>query len=371
MAKTNNNFTGVKKNGFFEKVKNVYETTVRAVKNFFYDISYHIHEAWTKVFGRRQKSIKSGNVGAAVFAYSMIAYPFLQFLIFYVYVNLNSILLSFQSYNIALSKFEFVGFDNFVQFFKDIAVDNTMKYCVSNSLVAWLVSLVIGFPLNLTFAYVIYKKVPCSGFFQIVLFLPQILSSIVMSMMFQVFVREAVPALMNEMFTTEQIQNMFNNNLMTTFPDLLHNPDTVFPVMVFYSLWAGFGSQLILYSGAMSRIPDSIIEYGELEGISLFQEFFNVCIPMIWSTITIFLVTGVAGIFTNQLSLYNFYGTDANISTRTLGYHFFILVLGETDNSFMQYPYASAAGLIFSLIATPITLGARYLLEKYGPQVEF
>ena len=368
MAKNEINSMYVEKEGFFKKIKKFFDIIILAIKNFFYDISYGIHQLWTRIFGRRQKSIKSGTVGAAIFAYTLIAYPFIQFLVFYVYVNFNSILLSMQNYNIKTLQYDFVGFDNFVQVVKDIAADSTMKYCVQNSLVAWIIGLIIGFPLNLTFAYVIYKKVPCHGFFQVVLFLPQILSSIVMSMMFKTFVQQAIPPLMAEIMTPEQIHNAFGINF---FPDLLHHPETIFGTMVFYGLWAGFGSQLILYSGAMSRIPDSIIEYGELEGITLFREFFHVCIPMIWSTITIFLVTGVAGIFTSQLSLYNFYGQDAAVITRTLGYHFFVMVLGENDNAFMRYPYASAAGLLFSFVATPITLLARHFLEKYGPQVEF
>jgi hypothetical protein len=32
-----------------------------------------------------------------------------------------------------------------------------------------------------------------------------------------------------------------------------------------------------------------------------------------------------------------------------------------------DYPYAAAMGIVFTLIATPITLITKYLLEKYGP----
>jgi multiple sugar transport system permease protein len=152
--------------------------------------------------------------------------------------------------------------------------------------------------------------------------------------------------------------------------NLLTHPEYAFGVNLFYVVWIGFGSQLILYSGAMSRIPDSLIEFGELEGISLFKEFFHVVVPMIYSTITVFLVTGVSGIFTGQLALYNFYGKEADPDIRTLGYHFFIMVLGE-EARYVDYPYASAAGLLFTFVAAPITLVARHLLEKYGPQVEF
>ena len=367
MAKLEENSMYVEKNGIGTKIKSFFDKAVLAVKNFFYDVSYFISAFFTKLFGKREKTMRSGNVGAMIFAYTLVAYPFIQFLVFYVYVNLNSILLSLQQYNLETSEFTWLGFDNFKNVIVDIAHDANMKYCVENSLTAYAIGLLLGFPLNLTFAYVIYKRIPAHGFFQIVLFLPQILSSIVISMMFMTFVKNVIPSVMNQIMSPEELLKQFN---MKTFPDLLHHPKTKFPTMIFYSLWAGFGSQLILYSGAMSRIPDSIIEYGELEGITLLKEFWYVCIPMTWSTITIFLVTGVAGIFSNQLALYNFYGKEADIAARTLGYHFFIMVLGE-EARYIDYPYASAAGILFTLVAAPVTLIARHFLEKYGPQVEF
>ena len=124
--------------------------------------------------------------------------------------------------------------------------------------------------------------------------------------------------------------------------------------------------QLILYSGAMSGIEQSVLEYGELEGISMFQEFWHVCIPLIFNTITVFLVTGVAGIFTNQLALFNFFGEGARADINTLGYFFYVKVISQTATD-ADYVYASTAGILFSIIATPITLLAKYLLEKFGP----
>ena len=367
MTKKDDTSLYVEEQGFWAKIGAWFTMIWGKVKNFFYDANCAISAFFAKIFGKRKQTVQSGNVGAAIFAHTLVIYPILQFLVFYVYVNFNSIILSLQQYNLETGQFTWLGIDNFKQVIIDIVNDSTMKYCVSNSLTAYAIGLIVGFPLNLTFAYVIYKKIPASGFFQIVLFLPQILSSIVISMMFMTFVRNVVPAVMNLIMKPEEIFTQFGQY---TFPDLLHHPSTKFPMMIFYSLWAGFGSQLILYSGAMSRIPDSIIEYGELEGITLLKEFWYVCIPMTWSTITIFLVTGVAGIFSSQLALYNFYGKEADPIARTLGYHFFIMVLGE-EARYIDYPYASAAGILFTLVAAPVTLVARNLLEKYGPQVEF
>ena len=175
--------------------------------------------------------------------------------------------------------------------------------------------------------------------------------------MFSYFVDEALPQVAKILFHIDRFESLF------------FRAETAFGIQVFYSIWSSFGMQLILYAGAMSGIEQSVIEYGELEGISMLQEFWHVCIPLIFNTITVFLVTGVAGIFTNQLALFNFFGEGARTDITTLGYYFYVKVISQTATK-EDYVYASAAGILFSIVATPITLLAKYLLEKFGPSEE-
>lgn len=359
------------------KDKILYPFTVAwtAIKNFFYDISVIIVTFFRKLTGADKRtvtrSVKSRKIGEAIFVWALLAYPLVQFTICYLGVNLNSILLSFKQYvqidganGLPTYEWQWLSgdnfFKNFVDFVTDIGDTAGMGIIVSNSFIAYAVSLFIGLPLNLIFSYVIYKKIPAAGFFQVILYLPQMISNVVVSMVFSKFLGESFPNICQYFLGIEGVPK-----------NLLTDPDTVFGINVFYGIWSGFGMQLILYAGAMSRIPDSLIEFGELEGISMLKEFFYVVIPMIYSTITVFLVTGIAGIFTNQLSLYNFYGGGAPLNAKTIGYHYYIMVLGEGNSVMADYPYASASGLLFTLLVAPITLVGRHLLEKYGPNVEF
>ena len=52
----------------------------------------------------------------------MIALPVLQFCIFYIGVNFNSILLAFQTYDREGNTFRFAGFENFVFQFREFAL---------------------------------------------------------------------------------------------------------------------------------------------------------------------------------------------------------------------------------------------------------
>lgn len=335
-------------------IKNVLGKAWGAVRKFFYDLSVKLHDK----FGRKNKSRSIGARKRAeiFFLVCILAFPITIFLVGYVYVNLNSVMLSFKAYDLDKAEYYWVGFENFKQVFSDLTTNPVISSMFARSLISYACTLLIAFPLNIVFAFVIYKKIPFSGFFQVVLFLPSIISSMVITLMFKNFVDYIVPAVCG-IFSIKNV------------PNLLFDYNTAFGMQIFYGIWAGFGSQLILYSGAMSRIPDSIVEYGQLEGITMFKEFWHVTIPMIWQTITIFLVSGVAAIFTGQLSLFNFYGVSAPTEIQTIGYYFYVMVLGE-NATYSQYPYAAAAGFMFTLVAAPVTLIARRVLERCGPNAE-
>jgi len=328
---------------------------IRWLKNLFYDVTAWVHLKLQRP-GKEKKlgSMATKRRKELIFFICLIAYPMLQFLVFYVGTNINSILLAFQEFDVDTGLFHFLSgerlFLNFKDFLEDMAQDVTMVSATKNSIKLYAMGLLIGFPLNLIFSFFLYKKVPGSGFYRVILFLPSIISSLVISLMFRYFVENALSELIG-----------FN---------LLTNKSTGFGTMIFYCIWAGFGSAILIYTSAMTKIDESIVEYGELEGISLLQEFWYVTLPLIYPTITIFLVSGIAALFTNQASLFNFYGTGARADMQTLGYIFFVRIMKSETSSYRQYPYASAAGLLFTLVATPITLFVKWALEKYGPSVE-
>ena len=334
----------------------------RAFRKAWYDLSVKIHNA-THKRPRKTRSRKQRTAAEIFFLFCILVLPIVLFLLGYVYVNLSSFALAFQKFDPVTASYTWLGFDNFVQVFNDITSDPLIAPMFGRSLIAYAFSLGIGFPLNIIFAYVIYKKIPAAGFFQVVLFLPSIISSMVIVLMFRYFVTYVVP----ELLVMIGFESMGDLNLLT-------DVDTSFGTQIFYGLWCSFGSQLILYSGAMSRIPDSIVESGKLEGISALKEFWFITIPMVWQTITIFLVTGIAGIFTNQLSSFSFYGTRAPYEVQTLGYYFFVKVIPTNAESgeanFNDYPYAAAGGMLFTLVVAPVTLIGRWALERFGPNVE-
>ena len=89
---------------------------------------------------------------------------------------------------------------------------------------------------------------------------------------------------------------------------------------------------------------------------------------MIFGTVSTFLVAGIAGIFTNQMNIVAFYGTNIpDPSWHTLGSYIYTESLKGSASGGAAYPFLSALGIYLTLIAAPITLIVKKLLQKYGP----
>lgn len=296
---------------------------------------------------------KLNNRGRTVFYAVMMALPLLQFLVFYVFVNFNSLLMAFQEYIPEKNSFVF-SLLSIKQVAADFAAAPEIRYSLKNTLIWVAVQLLVATPLSLIFSYYIFKKFPLSRMFKIFLFLPQIISGIVMAILFKFIAELGVPELWNLLFGKE-IMGLFEN------------PATTFGTVVFFNLWIGFGTNILIYVSAMENIPESVMEYSRLDGTKFFAEFGRIVFPMIYQTFITFIVIILSGAFAGQLSLYSFFGGTAEMRLYTMGYYLYI----ETQKATMvQYPYLAALGIIITLIIAPVTLAVKKLLTIAGRRYE-
>ena len=311
----------------------------------------------------KKLSIKSRKRSRALFYAAYMALPVLQFCVFYIYVNFNSFVLAFQKYSIPEDGsmgflISFAGFSNFASAWKTFLTSGGM---IINSLRLFACNILIVIPLALLFSFYLYKGYKFSGIFKTVLFMPKVISDLVLSVIFKYIANDGYMGVVQM--------------LTGTMPQygLMDNPATEVATILFYNVWVGFGVNVLLYQGAMSAINESLVEAAKLDGANAVQEFFKLTIPMIFSTISTFIVLAIAAVFTNQMNLLALKGVSAG-ELSTIGYYLYIQAQ-ESDVitsklGVLDYPTLSAFGLIISLIVGPITLIARALMNKYGPSVD-
>lgn len=289
-----------------------------------------------------------------IFYILMMAFPVVQFAVFYIGVNGGSFLLSFQNIDITTNTTIWT-FQNISNVCKMMTRDAEILSMAGMSLLSYALILFIGTPLGLLFSYYIYKKLPLSGAFRVILFLPSIVSAIVMVTIFQFFVERAVPEIIR-VISGKQIEG------------LLENQNSRFATIIFYNIWVGFGTSVLMYANGMGGISQEIVESAHLDGATGIREFWHITLPMVFPTLSTFIITGVATIFTNQLNLYSFYGDRAPGNVQTYGYYLYNKTQAATSRA--EYPELAAMGLLLTFIAVPLTLVIKWALEKFGPQVE-
>ena len=307
-----------------------------------------------------KKRINSRQIRRNVFFACLVILPVIQFCICYIYVNINSFVLAFQDYSIEIGGggyvVKFAYLNNFKEAF-NILVDYRVMFLNSLQLFFW--TTIVGLTLALLFSYYIYKKYPMSEVFRVVLFLPKIMSGVIFCLLYKQITNGVYKYVMDALFDMK-------------VQALLYNQDTALGAVLFFTVWIGFGVNVLMFSGSMSGIDESIVESAQLDGANTIQEFIYITVPMIWPTFVSFLTINFAAIFTDQMHLHTFYGTSTGIQNlETFGYYLYVKSSqAELVNSEPTFSVLAAMGLMMTAVMLPLTITLRKCLRKFGPSVD-
>lgn len=234
---------------------------------------------------------------------------------------------------------------NFVSFAEKFFKDPNLKTAIQNSTFFYLLGWIIK-PLPLFTSYYIYRKLPGTKFFQVMLMLPGIVASMVWVLVYKYFVDLVLP------------------DLMGWDMGLLTNGNTKFLSLVIYSCWFTLGGSLMIYTGMMNSVSKSVLEAGRLDGMNKVREFWHILMPAIYPVFVVQTVSGLIGFFTNNASAFEFFGLSAPSNCSTIGYVMFTSVKGANPD----YGFNSAGSILFTLVVAPLALTVKHLMEKYGPR---
>ncbi len=297
---------------------------------------------------------KKKELSDLLFYLSLIVLPLIQFVIFYIVVNANSIALAFKHYEYKGGDYVATPayFDNFVQVVKDLLHKEELKYCLRNSVVFYLVTFASGTVVSLIFSYYIYKKRVLSGAFKTFLYMPSIVSVMVISVLYRYFCEDCYPAIVESL--THKVVKGYSS--------------AKYACIVLFNFFISCGANMLVYTGTMAGISDSVIEASEVDGVNSVQQFWYIVLPQIYQTFSLFVVTGLLVLFSGQANMFNFFGLKPDgPEFYTFGYYMYLEIANDLNN-YAKYAYLSAFGLIITAVAIPTIFIVRHLLAKYGPK---
>lgn len=295
---------------------------------------------------KRKRGLTPSKRGQTLFLTVMLIVPIVQWAIFWLYVNIQTILLGFQT------RIGEWTLSNFRQLFYELgtagsnintAVLNTLRYFATNVCVIMVLALIIS--------YFMFRQIKGARVFRIIFYLPAIISAVAMTTVFENFIAPTGPV------------GYIFESLGREAPELLADSSTATNTIIFYTVWTGFGTNILLFTGAMSRVPMSVLESAKLDGAGMGREIVSIILPLIWPTISTLLILNYTSIFSASGPILLF--TSGGYGTTTIGYWIFDMVY-----NYNSYNMVSAAGLFFTCIGVPFIMLVRWLIEKI-PAVEY
>lgn len=304
---------------------------------------------------------RRNNIRRGFFLAALLALSVTHFAVFWVYINIQTVIMTFQRFDITTNSYVFNGFTAYEELFKNVFLgeDPAMFRAFLNTFHAWAINTII-FPLALITAYAFYKKVYGEKVFRVIFYLPSIISIVVLTMAYRyMFYTETGPV--------AQFFALFGYK-----PEWLStalNSRTIWPLIYVFCILTGLSTNVLLMSGAMLRIPVEITESIELEGCGFFRELFSFTVPLIMPTLTawaLMIVTSVYG-FTMAPMLIALTGGESG-KAYTLPWYMFDSVQSGRETSLLS---AATVGIIFSVMMFPLVFIVRWLSNKFTPDVSF
>lgn len=305
----------------------------------------------------KKKKITKGKVIVAVFIIVMLIYPLFRFAIMWGYINIKALYVSFTRYDLMSDTNIFVGFLQYRLLFQRLATDEYTRNTLITSSLYFVVTCGISLPLSVIFSYFLFKKVPCASVYRVIFYLPSILPVAVLALTFRY-------SFGSSGFVDQILHALGIENLPLWWGD-----STITPIMVFvYCIWAGLGLNIVLFSGAMSRVPKEILEYNRLEGVGMARELFQIMIPCIWPTFVTTFMLGMTSVLTVYLQPYFLMDSATTTPFNTCTISLYIFNNYATP---AQAPYLAAFGLFCSAVFVPIVLGVRAFLNRFFKDVGY
>lgn len=297
-----------------------------------------------KTVTKHKKATAFKRRGTIYFWIVSIVLVIIPFLVWWLYVNASTLTLGFREYH-SDGTYSY-GFENFKWAIHELTnVESDLRIGVQNTIILWLCSTFIAFPLTYLTSIFLYKRVAGYKVFKFIFFMPSVISAVVLTSFFKFGFMDGGPL-------TELLKAITGEEIY-----LFQNSDTAMTGIIIYSLWT-FGAGFVLWVAQFSRIPEDILEYAKLDGVNWWQEMTHIIFPLTTSFFSLQLFNMCLGILSADAPILLL--TQGSYGTMTIGYWNYINTLG-TDASQAR---VAAFGLLLTAISVPIALIVRHFTNK-------
>lgn len=211
----------------------------------------------------------------------MILPAFLGFIVFFILPAMMSFIYSFTDWSVYNVNISFTGLKNYKLLFQDkktlAAIQNSLKYAV--------IITIVQNSLGILLAVILNRKSKITDFVKSTLFLPAVLSILVVGYLFQYIMTSADYGLLNN------IMQFFGQEKVNWLGDARIALYSVLATQV----WQWTGWAMVIYIANLKSIDTSLYEAVNIDGATKKQVFFHITLPLLYPAASFNLLMSLIG----------------------------------------------------------------------------
>ncbi len=238
----------------------------------------------------------------------------------------------------------FVGLQNLARVFRDKVYWESVLHTFTYGFGKVLIIIPIAFFL----AFLLNQQKKGNGVAQSIMFLPTIMSSAVMGLVFYLLFN-AYNGEINKYLMAANIINKPINWL---------GKDHAMKTLIITAVWGGVGNYMVYFIAGIQQVSEDAIESAKIDGAGRLQTIWYIILPMLGPILKIILMLSITSAFhdiTNVMVLTEGGPNNSTMVMSLYGYRYFFPI-SAAEATVPQYGYGAAVSVISALIAGVVTM---------------
>lgn len=273
-----------------------------------------------------------------------------MYFLFFIYPTITSFVFGFTDWD-GLNARQFIGLDNFVNAFKDAE----FRSSIWNNLIILLFSCCIQVPLIIVFSLLISNVKRFQGFYKTTVFMPSILSTSIIGILWG-YIYDPDVGLLNNFLNLFGIDPIY----------WLAEPKWAMFSILLTNAWQWMGFYIVLILAAILGIPKDIDEAAMIDGATGVQRAWYLTVPLIRPIINVVIMLSIAGALRVVDIVLVMTGGGPAGSTEVMASYMVNKAIKYGD-----YGYGSALSIIIFVIALVLTALYQLLIARRQERIEF
>lgn len=207
---------------------------------------------------------------------------------------------------------------------------------------------IIIIPLAFFLAFLLNQQKRGNGITQSIMFLPTIMSSAVMGLVFYLLFN-AYNGEINKYLLEAGIINRPINWL---------GKDHAMKTLIITAVWGGVGNYMVYFIAGIQQVSEEAIESARIDGAGKLQTIWYIIVPMLGPILKIIMMLAITSAFhdiTNVMVLTEGGPNNATMVMSLYGYRYFFPV-SAAEATVPQYGYGAAVSVVSAVIAGVVTV---------------